>query len=74
MGSVEGLVNGEVFSWRLTGPFIPLRTMGFTGSKSYSGEATITMDEMSGRADGEGCPCTFRLRRVGSDARGKKAQ
>ena len=62
-GSIEGLVNGEVFSWRLTGQFVPLPG-GSAPSRSYRGETTITLDEMSGRADGPGCPCTVRLRRA----------
>jgi hypothetical protein len=72
VGSIEGLVNGEVFSWQLTGPFIRFPA-GTAPSRSYRGEATITLDEMSGRADGPGCPCTVRLRRVGSDAGRKEA-
>src|SRR5262249_61499926 len=74
VGAIEGLVNGEVFSWRLTGPFIPIPTSGYTSSRSYRGEATIAVDEMSGRADGPGCPCTVLPRRVGSDTSGEKAQ
>jgi hypothetical protein len=69
LGSVEGLVNGEVFSWRLTGQFFRP-----TPGASYRGEATITIDEMSGRADGPNCPCTFLLRRVGLDVRGKESR
>src|SRR5262249_13010003 len=56
IGSIEGLVNGEVFSWRLTGPFIPLNTMGYTSSRSYDGETPVVNDEMNGRVDGPGCP------------------
>ena len=73
LGSIEGLVNGEVFSWRLTGQFVPFPA-GNAPSRSYRGEATITLDEMSGRADGPNCPCTVLLRRAGSDARGKEAR
>ena len=73
LGSIEGLFNGEVFSWRLTGQFVPFPA-GNAPSRSYRGEATITLDEMSGRADGPNCPCTVLLRRAGSDARGKEAR
>jgi hypothetical protein len=62
-GSIEGVVNGEVFSWRLTGPFVQFPG-GSAPIRSYRGEATISLDEMSGRADGPGCPCTVRLRRA----------
>ena len=62
-GSIEGLVNGEVFSWQLTGAFVQFPG-GSAPVRSYRGEATITLDEMNGRADGPGCPCTVRLRRA----------
>jgi len=75
IGSIEGLVNGEVFRWRLTGPFISLNSMGYTSSRSYGGETTIINDEMNGRVDGQGCPCSLLLRRVSTDTiREKKAQ
>jgi hypothetical protein len=61
--SIEGQVNGEVFSWRLTGSFVQLPS-GSASSQSFRGEATITLDEMSSQADGPGCPCTVRLRRA----------
>jgi len=74
VGSIEGLVNGEVFSWNLTGPFVSIWAGG-SPSRSYRGETTVNSDEMSGRADGIGCPCTLTLRRAGSEAlREKKAQ
>jgi hypothetical protein len=73
VASIEGLVNGEVFSWVLTGPFI-FMPGGSAPSQSYRGEAKVSGDELSGTADGQYCPCTFLLRRVGSDAEGKKAQ
>jgi len=63
LGSIEGLVNGELLSWQLTGQFVRLPG-GNAPSRSYRGEATITLDEMTGRADGFGCPCTIRLRRA----------
>jgi hypothetical protein len=71
-GSVEGLVNGEAFNWQVT-------AINFTWAnaprRSYSGEGTVNSDELSGRANGQGCPCTFLLRRVNTDAiREKKAQ
>jgi hypothetical protein len=64
-GSVEGLVNGEVFSWQVTAINVswanaPLR--------SYIGEGTVNSDELSGRANGLGCPCNLVLHRVGSGA------
>jgi|SRR5262245_38495736 len=71
IGSIEGLVNGEVFSWRLTGSFLSIPGGG-SPSKSYDGETTITIDEMSGRADGPNCPCTVLLRRVGTQATKEK--
>ena len=73
LGSIEGLVNGELFSWQVTGQFVRFPG-GNPPSRSYRGQATITVDEMTGRADGVGCPCTIRLRRAESDARGKDPQ
>src|SRR5262249_17803934 len=67
VGSVEGLVNGEVFSWQLNGHLMRL-TWGNPPSRSYRGEATVNSDEFSGRADGLACPCTFILRRVSAEA------
>jgi hypothetical protein len=64
VGSVEGLVNGEVFRWQLTrqvrGAAAP--------TASWKGEATVNSDELYGRADGLSCPCTFVLRRVNTEA------
>src|SRR5262245_58490363 len=37
-------------------------------SRSYRGEAMVNGDELSGRAESAGCPCTFVLRRVNSDS------
>jgi len=75
IASIEGLVNGEVFRWRLTGPFITMTATGYTSPRSYSGETPVMTDEMSGRVDGPGCPCTLLLRRVSAPAIGeKKAQ
>ena len=74
IGSVQGMVNGELLSWSMTGPLTKVPT-GSPPSRSHRGEATVNSDEMSGRADGFSCPCTFILRRVGSEAlRDKKAQ
>ena len=71
VGSVGGVVNGEIFSWELNG----LRWFSYPPSTSYRGDATVNSDELSGRADGVGCPCTFALRRVSTEAtREKKAQ
>ena len=72
-----GCARGDwttVFSWQLTGPFLRFPYVD-PPIKRYRGEATITVDEMSGRADGFNCPCTFILRRVNTDAiKEKKAQ
>jgi hypothetical protein len=67
LGPVEGLVNGEVFSWTLTGPIGPVP------GRSFHGEAPVNGDELNGRAHGTGCPCTFVLHRVGSGAIGGDA-
>jgi len=66
VGPIEGLVNGEVFSWQLAGQFFR-----WAPGSPYRGQVTITVDEMSGRADGPFCPCTVVLRRAPSDAREK---
>jgi len=66
--SIEGLVNGEVFRFNLN------RQGRDTSSLSYSGEATVAIDEMSGRANGLGCPCTFVLRRAGTQGIKEKPQ
>jgi len=73
IGSVEGLVNGEVLSWQMTGALMKL-PQGNPPIKSYSGEATVTSDEMTGRADGNFCPCTLVLRRVNTEANREKPQ
>jgi hypothetical protein len=67
LGSVEGLVNGEVFSWTVTGPFLPAYG-GNVPSRLVHGEATVNGDELNGRFSGAGCPCTLFLYRVGSGA------
>ena len=69
LAPIEGQVNGEVLSWQLTGQFFK-----WARGAPYRGEATITLDEMSGRANGPMCPCTVLLRRAGDDARGKEAR
>jgi hypothetical protein len=61
-GSIEGLVSGEIFRFKLN------RQGRDTSSLSYSGEATVTVDEISGQSAGLGCPCTFVLRRVSTEA------
>ena len=73
LASIEGVVNGELFNWRLTGSFIRWPG-GNAPSTSYRGETTITLDEMSGRADGPSCPCTVLLRRAEFDARRQDRQ
>ena len=60
LGSIEGLVNGESLNWKMTA--IKLQWVN-APSRSYRGEATVNGDELNGRADGQGCPCTFTLRR-----------
>jgi|SRR5215470_8365881 len=71
VGSIEGMVNGEVFSWSLTGQ---LRS-GRDWSGTYHGEVTVNnSDELNGRADGPICPCTFLLRRVNTNAVREKQQ
>jgi hypothetical protein len=69
LGSVEGLVNGEVFSWTLTGSFVSMAGSGNLPNRSWHGEATVNSDELSGRADGPACPCAVLLHRVGSAIR-----
>lgn len=70
-GPIEGLVKGEVFSWRATGRFAAWNP----SPRAYNGEATVTGDELNGRASGWSCPCTLLLRRVNNDSvREKKAQ
>jgi hypothetical protein len=44
----------------------------YAGGLSYSGEATVAIDELSGRANGLGCPCTLLLRRMGAEATKEK--
>jgi hypothetical protein len=62
-GSIEGSVNAELLNWTVTGPFVK-----FVGQRplaaTYRGEATVDIDQLSGRADGFYCPCTVLLRRV----------
>jgi len=66
LGTVEGLINGEVFSWRLTGALTPGRD---SPASAYRGVSTVDgSDELSGQADGPGCPCLFVMRRVGTKA------
>jgi len=69
LGSVEGLINGESLNWKMTA--IKLQWVN-APSRSYRGEATVNGDELSGRADGVGCPCTFTLRRMNIE--GKQPQ
>jgi hypothetical protein len=69
--SIEGVVNGEVFRWELTGPFIRFSASNLV-SGTWRGETTVNGDEMIGRADGHLCPCTFHLRRVDTQATREK--
>ena len=73
IGTIEGRVKGEVFGWRLTGAFVST-VLGRTPSQTYRGDATVNSDELSGRADGWGCPCTLLLRRVTTEAVREKPQ
>jgi hypothetical protein len=72
LGSVEGLVNGEVFSWNVTGPFV-FSPIWYLPNRSWHGEATVNSDELNGRAAGPYCPCTVFLHRVESGAIGGDA-
>ena len=65
--SIEGLVNGELLDWTLTGRFVKFAS-GDSPSKTYRGEATVNTDQLKSRADGQMCPCTVFLRRVNTDA------
>jgi len=65
--SIEGQVKGETFSWQMTGPLIK-NPVGNPSGRSYRGEATVNSDELTGRADGQNCPCTLILHRVSTDA------
>src|SRR5262245_38164493 len=67
VGSVEGLVNGEVFSWNVTGTFVS-PAQGNAPHSLYHGEATVNSDEMNGHAAGPNCPCAVVLQRVESGA------
>ena len=69
--SIEGSVNGELLDWTLTGRFVKFAS-GDAPSKTYRGEATVNGDELSGRSDGVGCPCTVTLRRMNIE--GKQPQ
>jgi hypothetical protein len=74
IASIEGLVNGEVFSWRLTGPFIVITGGGYSSSRSYDGETPVINDELNGPVHGPGCPCTLLLRRMNTEAIKEKQQ
>ena len=73
IASIEGAVNGEVLNWQLTGPFLHMAS-GAPPNRTYRGEAAVNSDELSGRADGHFCPCTFDLRRVNTEAIKEKQQ
>ena len=73
LGSVEGLINGEAFNWKVTAT--KLTSSEAPPRADYRGEATVNSDEITGRATGFLCPCTVLLRRVNTEAvREKKAQ
>ena len=55
-GPIEGAIDGEVFGFGFDGPTGP-----------YKGEAAVNGDDMSGKVDGPGFPCTIALHRLGSD-------
>jgi len=67
----EAVLNGEMFRWELNGPLIRNSRSGVQ-SGWYRGEATVNGDEMTGRADGYFCPCTFLLRRVSTETNKEK--
>ena len=67
IGSVEGVVNGEILSWQMTGR-LNTGSYGSRLSGTYRGEVTVNSDELSGRADGPACPCPYLLRRVNTNA------
>ena len=69
-GSIEGSVNAELLNWTVTGPFLKL--IGNPQIRTYRGEATVDIDQLSGNAAGFYCPCTVLLRRVDTDASGEK--
>jgi hypothetical protein len=71
--SIEGLVNGELLDWTLTGPFVKFAS-GAPLNNTYRGEATVNTDQLRGRASGVNCPCTVSLRRVNTDAIREKKQ
>ena len=71
--SIEGLVNGELVEWTLTGPFVKFGS-GTPLTNTYRGEATVNTDQLSSRAHGMYCPCTVSLRRVNTDVSKEKKQ
>jgi hypothetical protein len=71
--SIEGVVDGELLDWTLTGRFVKFASAD-SPSKTYRGDATVNTDQLSGRAHGQFCPCTFLLRRVNTDASKEKKQ
>jgi len=71
--SIEGLVNGDVLDWTLTGPFFKFAG-GQPLNNTYRGEATVNTDQLSSRAYGMYCPCIVVLRRVNTDAGREKKQ
>ena len=73
IGSVEGMVTGEILSWQMTGQ-LNTGSYGSRLSGTYRGEVTVNSDELSGRADGPACPCPFLLRRVNTQAIKEKQQ
>jgi hypothetical protein len=74
MASIEGTVNGDVFSWQMIGPFTKVGFERNPAIRSYSGETPVNGDEMQGVANGYFCPCTFVLRRVGTQPIKEKQQ
>ena len=73
IGSVEGMVNGEILSWQMTGR-LNTGSYGSRLSGTYRGEVTVNGDELSGRANGPACPCPYLLRRVNTEAIKEKQQ
>jgi len=58
----------------MIGPFTKVGFERNPAIRSYSGETPVNGDEMQGVANGYFCPCTFVLRRVGTQPIKEKQQ
>jgi len=72
IGSVEGLVKGDLLTWRMTGPLVKF-PYGGPLVLSCNADTPVDGDVMRGRTIGTGCP-DFDLRRVGTQAIKEKQQ